>query len=75
MVNTDLLNDVITASGLKRGYIAGELDISETSLRNKITGLTEFKAGEIKTLGELLALQSDSITAIFFADNVAEKST
>lgn len=56
MTNTKLLREVIFNKGLKYGFIAEKLGIRHQSLIRKIENETEFKAGEIKKLCELLEI-------------------
>lgn len=56
MTNTKLLREIIFNKGLKYGFIADKLNISLQSLSRKIENETEFKAGEIKKLCELLEI-------------------
>ena len=54
MTNTKLLREFIFNKGLKYGFIANKLNISHQSLIRKIENETQFKAGEIKELCNLL---------------------
>ena len=67
MTNTKLLRNIISSKGLKYGYIAEQLNISHQSLIRKIENKTEFKAGEIKKLCELLEINDyEEKESIFF---------
>ena len=69
MTNTDLLNEVIEKSGLKRRYIAKSIGLSAYGLANKINNVTEFKTSEINGLCELLKIDSlEEKDRIFFAN-------
>ncbi len=58
LTNTELLRDKIKESGLKQGYIADKLNLSRFGLLKKINNESEFKAGEIQTLCEILQIKS-----------------
>lgn len=47
MVNTELMEEVIAGSGLKKQYIAESMGLTPYGLQRKINGLSEFKASEI----------------------------
>lgn len=48
MTNTRLLEEIIDKSGLKRGKIASELELSYSALNKKINNQVSFKANEIQ---------------------------
>lgn len=47
MVNTELMEDAISSSGLKKQFIAESMGLTPYGLQRKINGLSEFKASEI----------------------------
>lgn len=57
MVNTELLNELIDASGLKREYIAQRIGISRQALYSKILGETQFTIKEVAILSEVLGIK------------------
>ncbi len=67
MTNTSLLIECIKESGLKKGYIAGQLGLSIYGLSLKCNNKSEFKAKEIETLCTLLDIDVEKRMAIFFA--------
>lgn len=75
MIKLHKLNEVIAKSGLKKNYISSVLGISDTSLRNKLSGKTGFTWAEIQALTKLLSLTLTQCNDIFFSDLVAEKAT
>ena len=66
MTNTELLREAITRSGLKLQFIADTLGISRFALDNKIENKSQFKSGEIKTLCNLLGIESLSEKELIF---------
>ena len=68
MTDTDLLRERINESGLKLTYIANQLNLSYYGLLLKIDNKNEFKAGEVKTLCDLLNIKDlEDRERIFFA--------
>lgn len=67
MTNTRMLREAIQQRGLKYKYIAAELQLSPYGLMKKVEGENEFKASEIMTLSDLLALTENERSAIFFS--------
>ena len=66
MVNSKILKDVIGNSGFKMAFIADKLGITSYSLSKKINNITEFKAGEIAQLCNLLRISTEKMSEIFF---------
>lgn len=67
MTNSELLRDKITSKGLKYAYIAKEIGLSHQSLIRKIDNKTDFKAGEIKALCDILQIETlEEKESIFF---------
>ena len=68
MTNTEKLERRIQQSGLKKSYIAKTLGIDLKTLKNKITGRTEFKESEMDAMWKLLGITDPAEKiAIFFA--------
>lgn len=68
MTNTEKLEDRIQTSGLKKNYIAKVLGIDQKTLKNKITGRTEFKESEMDAMWRLLGITDPAEKiSIFFA--------
>lgn len=73
MTNTELLRKRIDESGYKLRYIAKQVGITYQALLNKMNNETEFKAGEINVMCELLHITDmQEMKAIFFAENVGK---
>ena len=71
MVNTQLLDEKIQKSGLKKDFIYDTLGISRTAFWKKRNNVLPFKGAEIFTLCTLLHVKDDTEKMeIFFADDV-----
>ena len=66
MTNTALLKEKIAASGYKICFIADCLGLSYYGLKKKIENETDFKAGEIQKLCNILGLNAAEKDEIFF---------
>lgn len=76
MTNTELLNQEIKNSGLKKSWIANQLELSTFGFQKKVNNETQFKAGEIQKLCELLNITSlRQKDEIFFNSNVDKMTT
>ena len=76
MTDTALLRERIKNSGLKLNFIAERMGLSRFGLAKKINNDTQFYAGEIDKMCEILGITSvDECMAIFFAKEVDKKST
>ena len=54
-------------AGMSSKLMAERLGISSTAFYNKLTGRTEFKNSEIRTVAKLLSLSAEEMENIFFA--------
>jgi hypothetical protein len=76
LTDTNLLNDSIKRSGLKRTWIAEQLGLSYFGFQKKVNNESQFKANEIKQLCILLRIESlVEREHIFFASNVDKMTT
>ncbi len=75
MTNTDLLKQKIHESGLKQGWLAEKLSLSESALSLKVNGKRYFNQVEIENLRKLLRLSRADAEKIFFAKPVGKTST
>ena len=66
LVNPELLEEKISASGLKVGYIVQKLGISAQAFYKKRKGTTPFRASEIFALCLLLKISDDEKPKIFY---------
>lgn len=67
MVNTQLLDDRIKQSGLRVGFIVEKLGLSRNGFDKKRKGKTPFRTAEIYVICDLLNLNDEDKTRIFFA--------
>lgn len=76
MTNTTELLKVMDASGLRKGFIAGKLGITTYALQKKVENKSQFKAGEIQILCNILNITSlEQKDRIFFAQKVDNMTT
>ena len=62
-----MLEIAITRSQISKRDLAKKLGISEQGLYNKLNGISEFKASEIRALSDESSLSSQEREEIFFA--------
>lgn len=67
MFNSLMLEIAITRSQISKRDLAKKLGISEQGLYNKLNGISEFKASEIRALSDELSLSSQEREEFFFA--------
>ena len=65
MVNTQLLDERIAASGLKVGYIVEKVGISRQGFDKKRKGITPFRKSEVYVIADLLKLTNEEKIKIF----------
>lgn len=71
MVNEQLLENRIVASGLKKQFIAARLGISANYFSQKSHNAVDFKTSEVDILCALLGIKTmEEMQEIFFADSV-----
>ena len=71
LVNEQLLENRIEASGLKKQFIAAKLGISANYFSQKCHNAVDFKTSEVDILCALLGIRTmEEMQAIFFADSV-----
>lgn len=76
MTDTEELLKVIDESGLRKGYIAEKLGITTYGFQRKVENRSQFKAGEIKILCDVLNITSlERKEQIFFNENVGKMTT
>ena len=70
MTNQMMLEKVIDQKGIKKAFLAEQLGISRMSLRNKISGKSEFKVSEMSRLQGLLNIDDATARDIFLSKDV-----
>jgi hypothetical protein len=76
VTDTKELLKIIDESGLRKGYIAQKLGLTTYGFQKKVENKSQFKAGEIKMLCDILNITSLELKdRIFFANNVDKMST
>lgn len=76
MVNTQLLEDAISASGKKKMHLAEAIGCTIQSFRMRCTNKYEFKSSEVTILCEELGITKlTDKEKIFFAKDVEDSST
>lgn len=71
MTNTGLLEEIIKASGYKKGFIAAQAGMSRAQFCDCVKNRRDFKTSQIHAICELLQLDAEQLHAIFFAVNGA----
>ena len=66
MIDRERLNQKVRSSGYKRKYLARARRVSDNTLRNKLSGKTDFKLGEAQRLGVLLGLSQEEQVRCFW---------
>ena len=67
MTNTELLEEKIKQSGLKKGFIAKKIGVAPNTLTALINNKSEFKVKQMRTICEILQISDEEeIHAIFF---------
>ena len=75
MTNTEMLQNAIRESGMKKGAIVKLMNFkSYDTLRAKVENRSEFTASEIETLCRILQLNREQREAIFFANDAESYS-
>lgn len=65
-VDTELLEDKISESGLKIDYIVENLGLSRQGFSKKRKGITPFKVAEVYVLCDLLNIENADKVKIFY---------
>ncbi len=67
MIRTDLLQGKMREKGFTIDSLAKEVGKSRTTLFNKIHNKAEFLVSEVQTIKQVLSLDENEATAIFFS--------
>lgn len=70
MTDTVQLRTYIQDSGLKLGHVARVLGISDSTLRQKLNNISEFKVSEADQLSAMLGLTMEQRDACFFGSGL-----
>ncbi len=70
MTNTAKLRELIKAKGLKYGYVAERLGLTQYGFSRKLENKSEFKVSEAAKLSELLQINASERDDIFFSHRV-----
>ena len=68
MVNTQLLDDKISRSGLKTGFICEKIGISRQAFYKKKNNINCFREAERFVIKTILNLSDEEVSEIFFAE-------
>ena len=68
-----LLREFITLRGFSTKAFIEEIGISSSAYYKKLNGSSMFKAKEIRKIKEVLHLNGEELTNIFFNQNVSQK--
>lgn len=63
------VKDLLQDKGIKRSYLAKKLGISYNTLTNKLTGKSEFSILQIVKIKEILELDDEFSSNLFFNPN------
>ena len=66
------IETLINEKGLKKSFIAKNLDVSVESLRKKLKGLVDFKVSELIKLADILNLSVESLVQIITEKEIKE---
>lgn len=75
MVKTHDLDEAIKRKGLKKAYLAGQLDVTDVSFCNKMHNRQKFKAPEIVMLSVILGLNNEEVQNIFLLPRLGKTHT
>lgn len=73
MTNTKLLEQIISASGLKKKYIAEKMGLTPYGLSLKINNVNDFTAPEIDALCRILNIKKLTDKEKIFFDHEVDK--
>lgn len=69
IVDTELLNEYISNSGLKKSFIIEQLGISRQAFSDKSKGKTPFRKSEVYVLCDLLGIKTTDKAKIFYPES------
>lgn len=65
MIDTKQLEQIIEASGYKKGFLAARIGVTSPTFSRCLKGRSEFKASQLQTLSEILKLTPEQFNSIF----------
>lgn len=74
-VDTELLKKAIVKSGLKLSYIVDTLGMSRQAFHKKQKGDTPFRQSEVYVICDLLKLNPEESSKIFFPEKLGDNQT
>ena len=75
MTDTEKLKKTIEEKGIRISFIVDKLGISPQAFYRKLQDRTDFKAGQMFTIVDILNLTDEEAREIFFAPDVEEMPT
>ena len=66
MIDTELLQNLVSSRGYKKKHLARFMNISFNSLQNKLTEKSDFKLSEAQRLSRLLDMTPDETARCFW---------
>lgn len=75
VTNTELLRKKIDGSGLKKSYIASQLDMTSQGLYKKLKDGSDWTFSQVMIIKRLLHLTDEEVNLIFFNIGVERHST
>ena len=75
VTNTELLREKIDGSGLKKSYIASQLDMTSQGLYKKLKDGSDWTFSQVMIIKRLLHLTDEEVNLIFFNIGVERHST
>lgn len=75
MTDTNAFKASVMRKGLTMAILAEKIGVTEATLSYKANNLRQFKMAEAQAIKRILGLTAEERDAIFFADDVEQRST
>lgn len=75
MTDTNAFKAAVMRKGLTMAFLAEKIGVTEATLSYKANNLRQFKMAEVQAIKRILGLTAEERDAIFFADDVEQRST
>lgn len=75
MTDTNAFKAAVMRKGLTMAILAEKIGVTEATLSYKANNLRQFKMAEVQAIKRILGLTAEERDAIFFADDVEQRST